>query len=57
MNIKPKQLNHILAELDKKAEAIDKLAREIRLEINELFWDVVKEKKNNDTVNAYGSHD
>lgn len=54
--MKPKQLMHALEDLDKKAEAIDKLAMEIRLEMNELFWELVKSKKNNDTVNAYDSH-
>lgn len=50
--MKPKQLNHTLADLDKKAEAIGELAMEIRVEINDLFWDVAKSKKNNDTAST-----
>lgn len=51
-NMKLKQLMHTLVDLDKKAEAIDKLVVEIRLEINDLFWNLAKSKKNNDTVNV-----
>lgn len=53
-----KDLLRTLVELDKKAEAIGELATEIRVEINELFWDLAKSKKNNnDTVNVYDLHD
>lgn len=52
MNIKSNQLSHKLADLDKKAETIDKLAMEIRLRINDLFWDFVKSKKENNGERA-----
>lgn len=52
-----KDLLQSLGELDKKAEAISELATGIRVQINELFWDIAKSKKNTDTVNAYDSHE
>lgn len=48
MDIKYKKLAQALTELDKKAEELDKVLQDVRVEINSVFWDFIelrKEKK------------
>lgn len=44
MNMKPKQLIHALADLDKKAEEFDKLITDLRIEIHNVLWDLIELK-------------
>lgn len=57
MKINFDKLTQRLADLEKNAEKVDELVRNIRVEINELFWEHIASRKNNDTVTAYDLHD
>lgn len=38
-------LTHRLIDLDKKAEELDEVLKDVRVEINDVFWDLVELKK------------
>lgn len=46
MNMKPKQLIHALADLDKKAEGLDEILKSVRVEINNVLWDLMEAGEN-----------
>lgn len=48
MDLDKKKLGQVLSHLDKKAEAIEAMAKEIRIEINNFFWEFVKAKEDKD---------
>lgn len=48
MDIKHKNLARRLSELDKRAKIIDDKIKEIRIEINDLFWSLIELKKSKD---------
>jgi len=45
-NMKPKQLMHTLADLDKKAQELDGVLQNARAEINNVLWDLMELKIN-----------
>lgn len=46
MNMKPKQLIQALTDLDKKAQKLDEVLKDLRVEINNVFWDLIEAGKN-----------
>ena len=48
MDAKFKKLSQTLVELDKKAEGLDEVLRDVRIEILNAFWDLKELKINKD---------
>lgn len=48
MKLDFKKLTQKLNDLDKKAEELDKLITELRIEINSVMWELVELKTNKD---------
>jgi len=48
MDVTIKPLLKVLADLEKKAEAIDETLKDLRLQIHSIFWDLVKSKEAKD---------
>lgn len=55
--MKTKQLMNVLVNLDKKAEELDEVLKNVRSEIHDVLWDLIElkkfaENKNDDKTNA-----
>lgn len=51
MKLNLDKLTQKLLDLDKKAEEFDKLITDLRIEINDVFWDLVEMRKEKDIKN------
>lgn len=49
-----KKLSKILVALDKKAEDIDEVLKNVRTEIHNVFWDLIELKTDKESINQNG---